>query len=32
MLAQKHYCLDTFPSKDAMKDWANNKVKYVIDY
>ncbi len=31
MFAQDHYTLDTSPFGDATKDWANNKVKYVVD-
>jgi hypothetical protein len=31
MFAQYHYTLDSFPFGDAMKDWNDNKMKYIVD-
>jgi hypothetical protein len=31
MFAHEHYCLDTFPFGDAMKDLAENEVRYAVD-
>jgi hypothetical protein len=32
MFAHDHYTLDSFPFGDAMKDWNDIKVRYVINY
>ncbi len=31
MFAQERYTLDNFPFQDAIKEWSDNKVKYVVD-
>jgi hypothetical protein len=31
MFAKDHYTINSFPFGDAMKDWNDNKVRYVVD-